>query len=217
MVHSIYHIVLNSRPGIYFLPEVLDPAWIRDRQLRPALDEENLLRRANHNIIRVTLVAGEQSYFSNECCKRLPCVQAHMDARNQRSAFSTERTTQSPWQFRYFRGEERALCQRPLTALNTPPVIIREPAFIIVQDLWPPALKRDPASKQHGGYSRQYGTHIASLRVLNSQLPLVPITVLQGSPQDFRVEWRLLIIMIFNDIHNFINIDWTAFWVREMF
>ena len=43
---------------------------------------------------------------------------------------------------------------------DTPPAIIREPEFITVQDLWPPALKRDPASKRHGGYSRQYGTYI---------------------------------------------------------
>ena len=28
-----YRIVLNSRPGVYFLPEVLDPALIRDRRL----------------------------------------------------------------------------------------------------------------------------------------------------------------------------------------
>ena len=29
----VYRIVLNSRPGVYFLPEVLDPALIRDRRL----------------------------------------------------------------------------------------------------------------------------------------------------------------------------------------
>ena len=28
-----YRIVLNSRPGVYFLPEVLDPALIRDWRL----------------------------------------------------------------------------------------------------------------------------------------------------------------------------------------
>ena len=31
--HNIYRIVLNSGPGVYFLPEVLDPALIRDRRL----------------------------------------------------------------------------------------------------------------------------------------------------------------------------------------
>ena len=31
--HTAYRIVLNSRPGVYFLPEVLDPALIRDRRL----------------------------------------------------------------------------------------------------------------------------------------------------------------------------------------
>ena len=31
-VHT-YRIVLNSGPGVYFLPEVLDPALIRDRRL----------------------------------------------------------------------------------------------------------------------------------------------------------------------------------------
>ena len=29
----VYRIVLNSGPGVYFLPEVLDPALIRDRRL----------------------------------------------------------------------------------------------------------------------------------------------------------------------------------------
>ena len=55
---------------------------------------------------------------------------------------------------------ELALCQCLLTALDTPPAIIRERVFIIVHDLWPPALKQDPAFKRHGGYSRQYGTHM---------------------------------------------------------
>ena len=54
----------------------------------------------------------------------------------------------------------RTCSSRPYAAApssDTPPAIIREPAFITVQGLWPPALKRDPASKRHGGYSRQYG------------------------------------------------------------
>ena len=32
-MHTVYRIVLNSGPGVYFLPEVLDPALIRDRRL----------------------------------------------------------------------------------------------------------------------------------------------------------------------------------------
>ena len=102
-------------------------------------------------------MAGERLLLKRECCKGLPRVQTHTDARNRWSAFSTERTTQSPWQFRYSRGEKWALCRCPITALNMLSSIIRELVFITVQDLWPPALKRDPASERHGGYSRQYG------------------------------------------------------------
>ena len=105
-------------------------------------------------------MAGERSYFSNECCKKPPHVQTHMDNMNRRSAFSRERTMQSPWKFHYFCCEEQALCWHPLTALNTPPEIIQEPEFIAVQSLWPLALKRDPASKWHGSYLQQYGTSL---------------------------------------------------------
>lgn len=104
------------------------------------------------------LMAGEQLYFLNESVARGRHVYKHMVGRNRQSTFSRERTTQSLWQFRYFHGEERALCQHLFTALNTPSAIIREPAFIPVQDLWTLALKRDPASKQHNGYLRQYST-----------------------------------------------------------
>ena len=46
-----------------------------------------------------------------------------------------------------FHGEEQALCRHPhLTALNMPLAIIQEPEFIIVQDLRPPVLKRDPVT-----------------------------------------------------------------------
>ena len=66
------------RPGVYFLPEVLDLALIRDRRLiETGVKLKKLLREVNLNIVGVRFMAGERVYFSNECCKKPSRVQTH--------------------------------------------------------------------------------------------------------------------------------------------
>ena len=66
MHNHIYRIVLNSRPGVYSLPEVLDPALIRDRRLIETGVKINLKKLLCWAVIRVLSMAGEPSYFSKE-------------------------------------------------------------------------------------------------------------------------------------------------------
>ena len=84
--------------------------------------------------------------LEGEYCKRLPHVQTYMSAENQRSAFSRKRNAHSPTQFHYFHNEERALCRRPLTALNMPQVFIRQPALLLYKTC-DPGIKRRPSAK----------------------------------------------------------------------
>ena len=79
---NVYRIVLNSRPGIYFFPEVLDPA----------LNKENLLSAGLTN--RVMLISGLRLYFlklMKEIVVRGHHIykHVHMDVRR---AFSREKT-----------------------------------------------------------------------------------------------------------------------------
>ena len=81
----LYRIVLNRLPGFYFVQEGFEPgvnatpAFNRDRRLiETALNEENLLRGANHNISRVMSMAGEQTYFSKESVVRGHYVYKHI-------------------------------------------------------------------------------------------------------------------------------------------
>ena len=60
----------------------------------------------------------------------------------------------------------------------------------------------------------ELSTILAQIEACLNSRPLVPLNtsdggieaLIQGSPQGFRVEWQLLIVIIINDIHNFNDI-----------
>ena len=70
-------------------------------------------------------MADEQSYFLNERVVRCRHVYKHIWTPGIDEALLVEKESRNLYdKFRYFHGEEQALCQRLFTALNTPPAII---------------------------------------------------------------------------------------------
>ena len=63
------------------------------------------------------------------------------------------------------------------------------------KDLWPPALKRDPASKRHGGYSRQYGIFlIAGMHCL--WVEQISEVVLLAGQASWCVPWQSIMVCL---------------------